>query len=475
MSIKKWVKIAGVLLVGLVLMISIALVVVLGLDSKKTSYLRIQKTVDSYVIKNVNIVPMTNDTILINYDILVRNGSIFKIAPDIFIKNAQQIDGRGKFLSPGLADMHVHVWDDYELGLYLSKGVTTLRNMWGMPFHLRMKERLNRNEIYAPLFLTASPKLTGPQDEGIDKKQLKNSKEARRLVAKYKKQGYDYIKTYSGLPPHIFDAIKNEALAQNISLAAHPSFEVPYGYHFSDPIRAIEHTEDIVQQALKFQDDSLLLDTTIEKYVQTEIGHTPTLTVFHKILEIIEKESALLTEYNTGYINPAFLEIGSQEDYNRWTSTKLYDSLIGQRILKQHQQHLRIVKRMIDAGVLLMAGTDSGISYAVPGYGIHEELGFYKEAGLSNYEVLKTATLNPSKVYKELSRTGTIEVGKLANMVLTRENPLVDLRSLEKPEAVFIKGQLLDIDQLTKFEEKAFNRNNYLATIIRLAEGLLLQ
>ena len=474
MSIKKWVKTTGLILIGLVLTMSIGILVVLGLDSRKNSYLRIEKTVDSYVIKNVNIVPMTGDTVLSNYDILVRNNVISKIAPDIRTR-IQPIDGTGKFIIPGLADMHVHVWDDYELGLYLSKGVTTLRNMWGMPFHLRIKERVKRNQIYAPLFITGSPKLTGPQDDGIDKKQVKDTKDARRLVAKYKKKGYDFIKTYSGLPSHIFDAIKDEALVQNISLAAHPSFKVPYGYHFSSPIRAIEHTEDIVQQALNFQRDSILLELTIEKYVQKEIGHTPTLTVFHKISEIIEKESALLLESNMGYINPAFLEIGSQEDYKRWTGTKLNDSLIGQRILSQHEQHLKIVKRMNDAGVLLMAGTDSGISYAVPGFGIHEELGFYKDAGLSNFEVLKTATVNPSKIYKELSRTGTIEVGKLANMVLTKENPLEDLRTLEKPETVFIKGQQLHMDQLAEFEEKAFLRNNYWATVIRLAEGILLQ
>lgn len=474
MSIKKWVKTTSFILIGLVLTMSIGILVVLGLDSRKTSYLRIEKTVDSYVIKNVNIVPMTGDTVLRDYDILVRNNVISKIAPDIRTQS-QPIDGTGKFLIPGLADMHVHVWDDYELGLYLSKGVTTLRNMWGMPFHLRMKERVKRNQIYAPLFITGSPKLTGPEDDGIDKKQIKDTKDARRLVAKYKKKGYDFIKTYSGLPPDIFDAIKDEALVQNISLAAHPSFKVPYGYHFSSPIRAIEHTEDIVQQALNFQRDSILLELTIEKYVQEEIGHTPTLTVFHKISEIIEKESTLLLESNMGYINPAFLEIGSQEDYKRWTGTKLNDSLIGQRIFSQHEQHLKIVKRMNDAGVLLMAGTDSGISYAVPGFGIHEELGFYKDAGLSNFEVLKTATVNPSKIYKELSRTGTIEVGKLANMVLTKENPLEDLRTLEKPETVFIKGQQLQMDQLAEFEEKAFLRNNYWATVIRLAEGILLQ
>ena len=183
----------------------------------------------------------------------------------------------------------------------------------------------------------------------------------------------------------------------------------------------------------------------------------------------------MLSEESIGYINPAFLELGSHDDYNRWTSTKLYDSLVGERILKQHQQHLKIVKKMNDAGVILLAGTDSGISYAVPGLGIHEELGFYKEAGLTNYEVLKTATVNPSSIYEELSNTGTLEVGKLANFVLTSENPLENLKTLQAPEKVFIKGLILDSDRLTKLQEKAFKRNNYWATTIRLAEGLLFQ
>lgn len=440
MNINKWLKACGYCLVGLLLIMSIVIILILCWDRKQTSFLRMQGLVDTYIIKNVNIVPMTADIILSDHDILIKHGYISKIAPDIFAKNIKQIDGTDKFLTPGLADMHVHEWDDYELGLYLSKGVTTLRNMWGMPFHLRMKKRIQENTVYSPIFLTAGPKLTGPMDDGIDKKQVKNAREGKYLVSKYKKLGYDYIQTYAGLPSDIFNAKKDEALLQNMSLASHPSFEVPYEYHFSKPIKTIEHTEDIVQQVLKFTDDSLMLKKTILKYAQTKIGHTPTLTVFHKIAEIIEKESDLLSEDKIGYINPAFLAIGSKEDYNRWTSTKVHDPLVGERILKQHQQHLKIVKQLNDAEVLLLADTDSGISYTVPGIGIHEELEFYTEASLSNFEALKTATVNPSIAYPKLSRTGTVETNKLANLVMTKENPLLYLKTLENPEMVIIKG-----------------------------------
>lgn len=472
---KKWMKRVGLILFCLVILMAVAIWGILILDKDNTSYLKIGNTTDSYVIKNVNVVPMTHDTVLYNQDILVENGLISKIAPNLDAISTVQIDGAGKYIAPGLADMHVHVWDDYELGLYLAKGVTTVRNMWGMPFHLRMKKRIIENEIFAPLFFTASPKLTGPEDQGIDKKQVANAYEGRRLVAKYKEQGYDCIKTYAGLPKDIFDAIKEEAIKQDISLASHPSFEVPYHYHFSKPIKTIEHTEDIIQQALQFKNDSVLLTTTIDHYVKGKIGHTPTLTVFHKISEIMEKESDLFNEPNLGYMNPAFLEVGSQDDFNRWTSTKSYDSLVEERIMSQHKQHLKIVKQMNDAGVILVAGTDSGISYAIPGFGIHEELGYYVEAGLTNYEALRTATVNPSKIYFSLSNTGTLEVGKMANMILTNENPLKHLKTLANPEKVFIRGHLLDADKLSQFQEKAYNRNNYLATLVRMGEGLWLQ
>lgn len=94
--------------------------------------------------------------------------------------------------------------------------------MWGMPFHLRMKERINRNEIYAPLFFTASPKLTGPEDEGIDKKRVKDPKDGRRLVAKYKEQGYDYIKTYAGLPKDILMLLKRKLWHKTFRLLRTP-------------------------------------------------------------------------------------------------------------------------------------------------------------------------------------------------------------------------------------------------------------
>ena len=143
------------------------------------------------------------------------------------------------------------------------------------------------------------------------------------------------------------------------------------------------------------------------------------------------------------------------------------------RIRKQHEFHLLIIKEMKEAGVNLICGTDAGIGITVPGVSIHQELALYREAGLSNYEALRTATINASRVHRELDQVGSIEPGKIANLVLTSENPLRDLSVLEHPEAVFINGVPLDGETLGLFEDKARNRNNLLASVLRYAENLL--
>ena len=172
-------------------------------------------------------------------------------------------------------------------------------------------------------------------------------------------------------------------------------------------------------------------------------------------------------------MNPSIRMIDSKAQFERWQSTKTQDPAVVDRIGKQHEFHLLIIKELNEAGVNLICGTDAGIGITVPGVSIHQELALYRDAGLSNYEALRTATINASRVHRQLEQVGSIEPGKIANLVLTRENPLADLSALEHPEAVFINGIQLDAKTLGQFEEKARNRNNLLASILRYAENLL--
>ena len=205
------VKIILYIILGIMLILMISIALIFLKDYSSTSYLNLQKNETTILIKNLNLVTMSKDTVISNSSVLIQNGRIVQIGQNIDNKNAQIIDGENKFLSPGLIDMHVHVWDRYELGLYLANGVTTVRNLWGIPLHLRIKEELENGDIIGPMFFTSSPKLTGPEDFGDDKVQIESADQARELVQDYHSRGYDFIKTYAGITEPLFDAIVEES------------------------------------------------------------------------------------------------------------------------------------------------------------------------------------------------------------------------------------------------------------------------
>lgn len=464
---------------SLLLTLAIVGIIFLAIDVHNTAYLKIKNNPGlnetSYLITNINIVPMSKDTILTHKTVWVKNGIIENIADSIAMEGIEIIDGGNKFLSPGLIDMHTHIWDKQELGLYLANGVTTIRNLWGYPMHLRIKKALNDENIIGPLFFTSGPKLTGENDFGDDKVQISTPEEAKRLVISYKKRGFDFIKTYAGLPENITKAILEQSIVSNISIVAHPSREIPYLNQFQSQIASIEHVEEIVQQALEYQLDSLKLAPIIQKFLSTQKSFCPTLTGYYKIFEMLELGENVLISDPVHYINPLIQKVDSKAQYDRWANEKENNGPIKAQINKQHQFHLYIIKRMNEAGVNIICGTDAGIGITAPGYSIHQELALYKKAGLSNYETLKTATINPSKTHKELEQIGSIEKGKLANFILTSRNPLEDLSALKNPEWVMIKGRKINKKILNDFTENARDRSNLIVTAFRYAEYMLVE
>ncbi len=465
------------ILIG-VFLIFIAIVVFV--DKQNTNYLKVENIKfannNSYLITNVNIIPMNQDTILVVKMVYIKDGLINNIADNIKIKDVEIINAKNKYLIPGLIDMHVHIWDRYELGLYLSNGVTAVRNLWGMPMHLRLKEDINNDEIISPMFFTTGPKLTGPEFIGDDNLHLVNPTEAKEKVISYKKRGYDFIKTYYGLTEDIFDAVIEQATISNIDIVAHPSQKVPYSYHFNPQIKSIEHTEEIIQQPLNYN----LLDTLKLKQVFNEFekskhsSFSPTLTVYNNIYQMLIDDEILASE-KLQFINPLIKKVDSKAQFERWYNTKLRDSSIVKAIKSQHDFHLKIVKKLHEAGTTIICGTDAGIGVTIPGFSIHQELAFYKEAGLSNYEVLRTATVNASKTHSIMNNMGTIEVGKVANLILVDNNPLSDLSGLQNPSTVFIKGRKLNRKTLDSFEKQAKNRNNLIASAVRYLENLIIE
>ena len=463
-------------ILSLIVLLVIGLFITIQIDHQRTEYLDSSQHPkwhrQDYIIKNVHIIPMTKDTVLPQKMVYIKDGIIHQIDSNIVVKDVPIIDAKHQYLSPGLIDMHVHVWDSYDLGLYLANGVTTVRNMWGIPEHLRLKQALQSQQIIGPDLLTASPKLTGPNDAGIDKVQIASPEMARELITTYKKEGYDLIKTYAGMPKTIFDAVIEQASIENLQIAAHPSSEVDYSYHFKPQIETIEHTEEIVQTAMNFEIDSIKLKEIIELYKDNKKSHTPTLTIFQNIIDILESDDIRQTDM-AAYMNPGFLILGSEDSFNRWTSEKAYDPEVTKRLKKQHQTHLSIVKLLHDAGINIVCGSDAGIMYAPAGFSTHEELSYYIEAGLTPYEALQTATINPTRVSPLYKNIGTIEIGKTAHLLLSKENPLQNISTLRSPEYLWVHGRLLDTTDLNTFKTNAKHRKNTIVSIYKIAQSLL--
>ncbi|MBN1651478.1 MAG: amidohydrolase family protein [Bacteroidales bacterium] len=464
---------------ALVVLVIIALVSILLIDAWNTSYLKVKNHSETkrntYIIKDVNIIPMTSDTVLTNTSIKIVHGKIEQIGKHIDTVDMEVIDAKGAYLSPGLMDMHVHVWDKCELGLYLANGVTTIRNMWGMPQHLRIKKEVEQDKLLSPVFLTSSPKLTGKEDLGDDKVQISTPEEARQLVTEYEKRGYNFIKTYAGLPEDLEKAILEQSLIDDIPIVSHPSHEIPYLQQFHPQIKSLEHAEEIVQQALDYHLDSIGLETVIQKFAKTQTSFCPTLVGYYKIFEMLNQSETIMQSEQVHYMNPLIQISDSQVQYERWKNQKENDSSITAYILKQHQFHKYCIKKMNEEGVNMICGTDAGIGITAPGFSIHEELALYKSAELSNYEALKTATINPTRSHQILKNVGSIEQGKLANFILTSKNPLMDLSALKDPEWVMIKGHLIDKNLMEELKEKARDRKNLFATAIRYAEYMFIE
>ena len=184
---------------------------------------------------------------------------------------------------------------------------------------------------------------------------------------------------------------------------------------------------------------------------------------------------SILDSESLSYMNPLIKKADSKNQFDRWYNAKQEDSGVVDRIKNQHDFHLRIIAQLHKAGVPIICGTDAGIGVTIPGFSIHKELSFYKEAGLSNYEVLKTATVNAAQTHSIMNQLGSIETGKVANLLLLDSNPLLELSTLENPSSVFVKGRKINRNTLQKYKEMARKRKNLMASGLRYLEYLLIE
>ena len=404
-------------------------------------------------LKNVNIVDVENGTILKHREILVTDGRIASFKPKK--RQTRQhtvIDGGGKYVIPGLFEMHAHLGAQNKTFLeqFLKYGITNVRVMAGNEGLLAWRDSINKQlltgpdlQVVSPLY-DGNPPLWGEAHAGPV---LTDAQQVSELVAKHQQLGYQEIKVYNRLPESVYLEILKVAADKGMQVTGH----IPYTLkesHFGDARHSsIEHLDGLIQYAttaqpdfeplkeegirneLYLQYDSLQLAPYAAKLKSNKVWLTPTLSLYANInnqqvkQELEQLRSQELVQGLMGWWES--LPARVQENFK-------LKSDVHRQIIQQH---------FLDYADHILVGTDSPNPYNFPGLAVHHELVYLAEAGFTHAAVLKMATYNAARYANLTQDYGIIAPGKFANLVLLDGNPLQDIRNTKKIHQVILKGK----------------------------------
>ncbi len=401
---------------------------------------------------HANVIPMSDDRVLLDQTVLVVNGKIAQVGPSKTLsipRGTCKIEARGKFLIPGLVDAHTHLLSPIELPLYLANGVTTVFNLDGHPPHLLWRKEIARGEMVGPSIFTTGPLFA----------QARTAEEDVRLVDQQADAGYDGVKIYVQVSKAEYPALIAEAKKRNLLLMGHvardPDFELTvksgqslahleeYTYTFFNPQhdgndKHIEYDESRIPDAVKLTKES-------------GVFVTATLSTYASIVQQATDLDTFLRNPDLKYL-PPWTQAQYQPAANRYKNAFSADRYPQLRTSLAFQR--KLLKALFDAGVPLMCGTDAPEVGPLPGFGIHDELQEFVNDGLTPYQALQTATVNVARYLRHSDDFGTIEVGKRADLVLLDGNPLVAISSTRRIAGVMVRGDWLDHGQLTRMIEE---------------------
>jgi hypothetical protein len=423
---------------------------------------------ESLVFVHVTVIDVASGAAKPDMTVVVTGNKIAEVGKSETVPTASHariVDGTGKFLIPGLWDMHVHWYNlDYNQ-LFTANGVTGVRQMFGNPDLLRWRHDIEKGSLLGPRMVVASPIVDGPQPVWPTSIAVKNEAEGRNAVKRVKKEGYDFVKVYSLLPRDAYFGIVDEAKKEGINFAGHVPFTVSAGEASDAGQKTIEHLTGIIincsskeseirrqviqggppqrgrieAEALQSY-DTAKAQALFAKFIKNGTWQCPTLTVLRSTASL--GDSDFRNDPRLGYMPPQVRQ--------RWETRA--DSRVGNAPFARrvYQKEIEIVGAMNKAGVPILAGTDTGNPYCFPGFSLHDELALLVQAGLTPAEALRAATLSPAKFLGLEGLLGTIEKNKLADMVLLDANPLDNIRNTMKISAVVMNGRLLDRKALDK-------------------------
>ena len=377
----------------------------------------------SIVLKNANVITMTDEKILSNTDILVENDRITNVSTNI--TDAEVIDCSGKYIIPGLADMHVHInlTSDEDMKLFVANGITCVRNMNGSESALKMKEKTtNERDFVCPLIYTSTPILDGHPPVFPFNVVLETPEEARAYILKAKEDGYDFLKVYNNLKIPVYKEILKTAKETGLDVIGHIPAAVGAEMAIECGQYGFEHIKALKRDQLA-------------PAAKAGIYFTPTLIV-QKIIRMIKNDSITEDMYDDG-----IMKYVSPEVKARWRETVKFYKVHDFKLDRSFEEYVADAKVFLDFGGKLLAGTDAQNPFVVFGFSLHDELELLAQSGISCYEILKTATVNGAESNHQEKQWGTIQPGKCANLVVLNSNPFENIGNARDISAVILKGK----------------------------------
>lgn len=416
-----------------------------------------------FAITGATVVTMTGG-VLADHTVVVRGDRIAALGPSAQVAvpaGATVVDGAGKWVMPGLADMHVHLWNKDDLTLFLAAGVTTVRNMFGERRHLSWRSQIAAGEWIGPTIITAGPIIDGDPPVWPGSTVLDDPSDADKIVAEQKAAGYDFLKPYSRLSFEAYQALAAAAKRHGMALEGHVPFAVGLPAALAAGQRSIEHldswmyamvpeqvdlpphrgTPEAMRAALS-QFDPSRLPGLIAKAVAARAWTCPTLTVGDRIGALDDPAALRQRTAWLDLVAPAVMERWEQDprfgryDYRDYGAVRAAARL-----------YAEIVGALAAANAPLLVGTDTGNPFVIPGAALHDEIELLVAAGVPRPRVLQAATADAARFLGSPDEAGVVAVGARADLLLVSADPLTTALPVI-PDGVMVRGRWLSRDRL---------------------------
>ncbi|WP_299430699.1 amidohydrolase family protein [uncultured Maribacter sp.] len=430
-----------------------------------------EKAFDTYVIKNVNIIPMTtHNEVIENAIVLIQNQKIISIN-DTIPDGAKTIDGKGKWLIPGLIDMHVHSVSHVNFGKssptqgatfffnsqdmvtpYVINGVTTIFDLNSNSSYFALRNEIAIGDVIGPKIALAKL-LNGGNDVG----HVNTPSDGRQAVRSAKADGYHFIKTYTHLNKETFLAIVDEAKKLELKVIGHipKAFEDRLEEAFVPNFSMVAHAEEFARYWRKDNSYKKALEyAKMAKENNTWV--VPTLTVMDWINKQSKSLDCITQLSSLKYLHPIFQDKWINHNKHSKNSSPNYSVYLDSLVNFNN----KLVRAFKETGVPIVTGTDAMCSGVVPGFSVHDELELLVEAGLTPEEVLISATRLPATWLGIDKKTGTIEAGKDADLILLNSNPLDNINNTRDIDGVFVSGTWLNKSKIDSMLSDLASRNN---------------